>query len=318
MARPMRLDFAGATHHITSRGNNRDPIFLDDRDREQFLDYLAASVRRFGWVLTSWALMTNHFHLVVETPTDNLSRGMQWLLSSHSQWFNKKHRRSGHVFGDRFHSFLIDSNEYLAEVSRYVVLNPVRANMVARPELYRWSSYRATAGLEPAPPWLSIDRLQPHFGDAEHWQGNYAKFVAEKIGSTEKLWDRVQNGIFLGSELWIKTIRRLVERKPRSADHPKTERAVGRPPMTRVIETVARVAKVSPAAIRNGHGGSLRMLCAWLGCYEGWQRLTMIAASLRLRSSGRISDLIAMCERRLGRDPRLLAILDEALPALRT
>src|SRR5438552_17293837 len=93
MARPLRLDFADATHHITSRGNERKDIFRNDRDREKFLEYLAETVRRYGWLITAWVLMSNHFHLVLETPSPTLSAGMQWLLGSYSQWFNKKHKQ---------------------------------------------------------------------------------------------------------------------------------------------------------------------------------------------------------------------------------
>jgi putative transposase len=317
MARPLRLDFAGATHHITSRGNERKDIFFSDDDRERFLEYLAETVRRYGWLISAWVLMSNHFHLVVETPTPTLSDGMQWLLASYSQWFNKRHKRSGHLFGDRFHSFLIDRESYLTQVVRYVVLNPVKARMVERPELYRWSSYRATAGLEAPPEWLALHRLQPFFGEPQNWHSGYAVFVKERIGSTESLWDGVRHGIFLGTDLWIRKMRTIVESKPRSSDHPRCQRAVGRPVMPRVIETVARIAGVSPGDIRHGRGGPLRMLCAWLGWYEGWHRLSLIAASLRLRSAGRISDLVEACERRLRSDRRLNEILDFALPALR-
>ena len=317
MARQLRLDFANATHHITSRGNERKDIFFCDDDREKFLEYLGETVRRYGWLITAWVLMSNHFHLVLETPSPTLSAGMQWLLGSYSQWFNKKHKRSGHLFGDRFHSFLIDSDTYLTGVARYVVLNPVRALMAERPELYRWSSYRASAGLETPPPWLALDRLQPFFGEPQSWQANYAAFVAERVGSTESPWDRVRHGMFLGTDLWIRKMRKIVESKPRSSDHPKRQRSAGRPIMPRVIETVARIAGVSPGEIRNGRGGPLRMLCAWLGWYEGWHRLTLIAASLRLRSSGRISDLVDACEQRLRRDSHLNEILDLALPPLR-
>jgi len=164
---------------------------------------------------------------------------------------------------------------------------------------------------------LALDRLQPFFGEPQSWQANYAVFVSERVGSTESPWDRVRHGIFLGTDLWIRKMRKIVESKPRSSDHPKRQRSVGRPIMPRVIETVARIAGVSPGEIRNGRGGPLRMLCAWLGWYEGWHRLSLIAASLRLRSSGRISDLVDDCERRLRRDSHLNEILDLALPPLR-
>ena len=316
MARPLRLDFAGATHHVTARGNGRKNIFRDDSDRRKFLALIEEAVRRYGWVVTAWVLMSNHFHLVLDTPSPTLSAGMQWLVGTYSQWFNKRHKRTGHLFGDRFHSFLIDDENYLSEVIRYVVLNPVRAGMVERPELYRWSSYRATAGLETAPAWLALHRIEPLFVGPD-WQPNYARYVEEKIGSEEKLWDRVQHGIFLGTELWLAKVRKIVESKPRSSDHPREQRQVGRPHMPRVIETVARLAKVSRGEIQNGRGGVLRMLCAWLGRYEGWHRLTLIAASLRIRSAGRITDLIEACERQLRIDARLNELLDLALPLLR-
>src|ERR1700682_3240508 len=252
MARQLRLHFANATHHNTPRGNERKDIFFCDDDREKFLEYLGETVRRYGWLITAWVLMSNHFHLVLETPSPTLSAGMQWLLRAYSQWFNKKHKRSGHLFGDRFHSFLIDSDTYLTGVARYVVLNPVRPLMAEGPELYRWSSYRASAGLETPPPWLALDRLQPFFGEPQSWQANYAAFVAERVGSTESPWDRVRHGMFLGTDLWIRKMRKIVESKPRSSDHPKRQRSAGRPIMPRVIETVARIAGGSPGEIRNG------------------------------------------------------------------
>ena len=155
MARPLRLDLPGAFWHITSRGNERKNIFRSDADRRLFLELLGRVSRRYGWIIHTYVLMSNHYHLVFETPRATLSRGMQWLNGVYSQRFNKRHNRVGHLFQGRFQSFLIEADQYLNEVLRYVVLNPVRAGMVARPEDYRWSSYRAIAGYEPSPDWLA-------------------------------------------------------------------------------------------------------------------------------------------------------------------
>ena len=155
MARPLRVEFAGALYHVTSRGNEKRPIFKNDGDRLKFLELLGEAVSRFGWTLTAWVLMTNHFHLVVQTNEPNLSRGMHWLNGTYAAWFNRRHGRWGHLFGGRFKAFLVEEETYFKEVLRYVVLNPVRAGLVAHPANYRWSSYRATAGLSPAPEWLS-------------------------------------------------------------------------------------------------------------------------------------------------------------------
>ena len=277
MARALRTDFPGALSHVTSRGNERRPIFVDDRDREAFLAILGRAVERFSWSLTAFVLMTNHFHLLVQTREVNLSRGMHWLNTAYAVWFNRRHKRSGHLYSGRFKAFLIDKEAYEMEVLRYVVLNPVRAGMVGRPEEYTWSSYRATAGYESAPAWLDVDAaLRPFAPDAEVAQPLYREFVDQKLGSTERLWDRVINGIYLGSERWAKSMRKWVESKPRSTDHPARQRAIGRPAMTAVI-----------------------------------------AAALRLRSEGYVSNLIARCDRQFSADALLLGQLDAALATLR-
>ena len=132
MARPLRVQFPGASYHITSRGNDRLPIFADDQDRLIFLSLLREVALRFGWSVSAWVLMTNHFHLVVTTPRANLCKAMHWLNSTYAGYFNRRHKRKGHLIEGRFDGRLIDSGTYMAEVLRYTVLNPVRADMVAR------------------------------------------------------------------------------------------------------------------------------------------------------------------------------------------
>src|SRR4051812_21754129 len=163
MSRPLRLEFPGSLWHITQRGNERRPTFRTDDDRQHFLDLLAEAVRRFKWVISAYALMLNHFHLLIElTGDDTLSRGMKWLNGTYAQWFNRKYARPRHLFQGRFHGFLIDRDTYFLEVSRYVVLNPVRAGIVEYPEEYAWTSYRATAGYVDRPDWLAVDRALEH------------------------------------------------------------------------------------------------------------------------------------------------------------
>jgi len=260
--------------------------------------------------------MTNHLHLVVQTPIPNLSDGMKWLLGSYVPWFNKRHGRTGHLFGDRFHSNPVEKELYLTELVRYVVLNPVRAKMVERPEDYRWSSYRATAGMDEAPEWLALGTLAPYFGEPDSWQANYRTYVQEKIGSTDRLWDKLVNGIYLGSEAWCKSLRKTVESKMHSDVHPQIQRAVGRPKMADIVAAVAKAFGVKRSWIRSSHGTEARLVTAWLGWYEGLQRLRSIAASLRLQSSGRVSDLVRQCERMLLRNPELQLRVENAFAAL--
>src|SRR4030042_734325 len=141
-----RISFAGALFHITSRGNNRDKIFLDKRDYEKFKALLRKYREKHEFQLYSYAMMSNHVHLLIEpAATASISEIMHDLNLSYAKYFNAKYDRTGHVWEGRFHSVIIDSERYLLEVMRYVDLNPVRAQMVSRPAEYQWTSYQYCA-----------------------------------------------------------------------------------------------------------------------------------------------------------------------------
>jgi REP element-mobilizing transposase RayT len=317
MARPLRIEFPDAIHHVTSRGNERRDIFRDDADRLMFLQILGQAVKRFGWSVTAWVLMTNHFHLVIQTHQPNLSRGMHWLNGTYSAWFNRRHKRSGHLLQGRFKSTLVEGENYLREVIRYTVLNPVRAGMVVRPEEYRWSSYRSSAALDPAEEWLDLVSLLGMFDpDPRVARQLYQEYVMTRVDHPERLWDQVLNRMYFGSAVWARRMRKMVESRPRSTDHPKPHRAVGRPQMHQIVTTVARVAELTVSEIRM-RGNPLRKLVAWIGWHEGLVTLRSIAASLRLRSEGHVSNLIRRCEKAFSDDPILLGRLDLALSTLR-
>ena len=134
MARPLRIIFPGAWYHVTSRGQERRPIFLDDRDREHFLELLEVMVSRFRVRVHAYVLMDNHYHLLLETPEANLSRAIQWLNVSYAAWFNCRHRRSGHLTQGRFKAILVEQTAWALELSVYVHLNPVRVAGLTSPE----------------------------------------------------------------------------------------------------------------------------------------------------------------------------------------
>jgi len=146
MARPLRLEFRGALYHVTSRGEGREDIYVDDADREEWLDVPGEVCGRFNWMVHAYCLMTNHYHVLLETPDGNLSRGMRQLNGVYTQRFNRAHARVGHVFQGRYKAVIVQKDAYLMELARYIVLNPVRARMVRSAREWRWSSYRATAG----------------------------------------------------------------------------------------------------------------------------------------------------------------------------
>ncbi len=145
MARPLRIEYDGAVYHVTSRGNDRKAIYRDDEGREQFLAMLAKVNKRFNWICHGYCLMNNHYHLIIETPDGNLSSGMRQLNGMYTQLYNRRYNRSGHIFQGRYKAILIEKESHLAEVCRYVVLNPVRARSVKSPEQWQWSSYSVSA-----------------------------------------------------------------------------------------------------------------------------------------------------------------------------
>ena len=305
-------------YFITARCRDGFPTFASDAAKAVFWDRFVHYTAMHQFQPRVATLMNNHYHLVLQTPEPNLSRGMQWLNGTYAAWFNRRYNRSGHLFHGRFKAFLIEKETYFAEVLRYVALNPVRAGIVERPEQYRWSSYRATAGFEPAPDWLDIAALNLAFDeDASIAPTRFREFVEMRIGNQERLWDQLTNALYLGTPEWTKKMRVIVESWPRSTDHPITQRAVGRPQMHTVLATVAQVAGQSVATIRSTRGNPLRRLAAWIGWHEGLLTLRSIAASLRLRSEGHISRLIRRCETEFGSDPTLLTHLDLALATLR-
>ena len=141
MARQLRIEYEGAFYHVTSRGNQRDQIFWDDNDREEFKKIIKRTKERYAYLLHSYVLMDNHYHLLIETPHANIKQVMQNVNTSYTVYVNRRHRRAGHLFQGRYKAFIVDKESYLIGLGRYIHLNPVRAGIVERPEDYRWSSY---------------------------------------------------------------------------------------------------------------------------------------------------------------------------------
>jgi REP element-mobilizing transposase RayT len=207
MARPIRLEFPDAIYHVTTRGNGGDDIFIDDQDRQQFLTVLGEVVFRAGWIVHGYVLMDNHYHLLIETPNGNLSRGMRQLNGVYTQRFNSLHGSGGRVFQGRFKAILLERDGALLELCRYIVLNPLRLKVVKNISRYRWSSYRATAGEVQAPTWLNTDWILGHFGRSSSVaQRKYAEFVEAGIGLPSPL-SKVKSQILLGSPAFVKKMK---------------------------------------------------------------------------------------------------------------
>jgi putative transposase len=182
MARPLRIEFPGAFYHVTARGNEKKDIFRSHADRGKFLSYLASAAQRYNAVIHAYCLMTNHYHLLLETPEGNISDIIQYVNGAYTTYFNVKRKRSGHLFQGRFKSIVVDVDEYALELSRYIHLNPVRVGMVRKPEDHEWSSYRSYAGLQASAEWLKTDLVLSYFGgDRPHEK--YRNFVEDLLGA---------------------------------------------------------------------------------------------------------------------------------------
>lgn len=178
MARPLRIEYPGAYYHVMNRGNRREDIFINDYDREKFLENLSILTERFSIKIHTYCLMTNHYHLLLETPEPNLSRAIKWLNGSYATYVNTKRKKGGHLFQGRFKSIIVEADEYLKHLSRYIHLNPVRAKLVKKLSDYKWSSYPAFTGKEKEPKWLETNWLLSCFGkNKKEGKKNYKNFV---------------------------------------------------------------------------------------------------------------------------------------------
>jgi REP element-mobilizing transposase RayT len=244
MARPLRIEYDGALYHITSRGNDRKAIFKDDSDRELFLNTLARVTERFHWICHAYCLMNNHYHLVIETPDGNLSKGMRQLNGVYTQAFNKRHGRVGHVFQGRFKGILVQKDSHFLEVCRYVVLNPVRAKAVSHPGQWKWSSYRATAGTVQAHRCLTVDEILSHFGQRKSIaRERYCEIVKAGI-DTPSIWENLEAQSLLGVEGFAEGLRHLVKDKQQIREIPKGQRLAARPSLKKLFSET-RHGKVS-------------------------------------------------------------------------
>ncbi len=240
MARPLRIEYAEAVYHVTSRGNARRSIFKDDKDRGMLLNILEEVNDRYHWLCHAYCLMNNHYHLVIETPDGNLSKGMRHLNGVYTMRFNRHHGSVGHVFQGRYKAILVQKESHLLEVCRYVVLNPVGAKVVEVPERWRWSSYRATARMEKAHPCLTTDWVLGQFGTKKRIaEKKYRTFVKDGIGG-HRIWEDVKGQSILGERNFVDNLIDFVRGYEEVIEIPKGQRYVTRPSLEEIFKDAER------------------------------------------------------------------------------
>ena len=235
MARPLRIQYPGAVYHVMSRGNAQQLTYLSDSDRIDFLNILRRTVKKYNWLCHSYCLMGNHYHLLIETIDPNLSLGMRQLNGIYTQRFNKRHNRVGHLFQGRFKAILVEKELYLLELCRYIVLNPVRANIVKQPEEYRWSSYIHIIVLDKNKELLTTDWILSQF--SKNYQDAiiaYKKFIHAGINKLTSLPNKTGQ-IIMGSKNFISKIECFLKKKADIKEVPRKQRYAHRPQLEKLL-----------------------------------------------------------------------------------
>jgi REP-associated tyrosine transposase len=340
MARPLRIDLVEGWYHVTARGNERKAVFLTDPDRRHFVELLEQLAERFGWRVHAYVLMSNHYHLLAQTPHANLSAGMQWLGVSYSVWFNRRHRRSGHLFQGRFKAVVLEQAAAL-EVSRYVHLNPVRVvalglgkaqrqrqaaglagppsaatvrERVKRLREFRWSSYRAYAGWERPSAWLSVAPVLSMLGGgsvkaAPHRYRQYVE-AAVRDGLAESPWERLEAGVLLGSEEFVRQTKAMLKGNVR--EQPSLRQLRRRCGLPQVIRVVEQLKAERWERFRDRHADWGRDAVLWLARRHCGMTLRELGQAVGGVDYVTVSTAVRRLERRAARDKRLAGALTEA------
>ena len=262
MARPLRIEFAGALYHVTSRGNARQNIYLNNADRGSWLAVFAKVCERFNWVCYSYCLMNNHYHLFIETPEGNLSQGMRQLNGVYTQRFNRFHNRVGHLYQGRYKAILVQKEAYLLELSRYIVLNPVRARMVNAPQEWPWSNYRATIGLASVEDWLNTTLVLAAFG-ARRSQAirQFIDFVSQGK-SQPSIWNDLNKQIYLGDDKFVEEMQCKISGETNLDEVPRPQKRQNPQPLEAYKNMMNFRDEAIIAAYRSG-GYSMKEIAAY-------------------------------------------------------
>ena len=309
MARALRVDAPGAWHHVTSRGNERKRIFRGEDDCRHFCELLQEMVAQFRVRLHCYVLMGNHYHLLLQCPEANLSAAIQWLNLSYTLWFNKKHCRSGHLVQGRFKSFIVEPRTWGLGLSRYVHLNPVRTKKLGMGKTDRrrqrrgvdpapdaawtaerlkclrefpWNSYRYYVGLSVAPDWLDVEPVLELTGarGVRHQQRAYREYVESALrqGLGDKPWENLAGGVILGSDEFVRAIRRKM--KGNVKEQPSLRALRARPTWQQIVRAVEKIKNERWKDFRDRYGDWGRDLAMYLGRRLGGMKLAQLGEAV--------------------------------------
>ncbi|MBI1870685.1 MAG: transposase [Chlamydiae bacterium] len=285
MARPLRIEYPDAVYHVMNRGTARQKVFLEKEDYENFLRLLEELRRRWAVQVFAYALMGNHYHLCLQTPEGNLSRVMRHLDGIYTQRFNRAHRRDGALFRGRYKAIVVEAEEYLGAVVRYIHLNPVEAGLVIDPRDYEWSSHKEYMNKKQS--WVGKERL---LKSLEGPKGFHEYVMAGNDTETDKFYKSKKRSPILGTEGFVEEMREKV--KEVSSEVTKSEEEHFRPRLEEMLEKIGRRYKVNRQELEKGIRGrenEARQLAIYLACELCNLNQARVAEKFRVRSYKTIS-----------------------------
>ena len=312
MARPVRIEFPGAVYHVICRGNNRQAIYRDDEDRRRYLEKLSYYCQDKKVDLLAYCLMPNHVHLLLETPEGNLSKIMQAFQTSYTVYFNKRHGRTGHVFEQRYKAMLVDKDNYLLQVSRYIHLNAVSAKLAERAQDYRWCSYGSYLkgnGIVR----LKTDAVLGQLNGSKARQlQQYREYVeGGRGGRLRNPPPEVRQQIYVGDEEFAEAMQK------RGKASPTTER---RYTLQRIVKSVSAVMGIGETELRQRQRGeaiktSREMLC-YVARHHGQVSMIELAKLLQVKEASTPSHAVRRAEERLKAEGNFQRLLDQVMRKL--
>ena len=326
MARPLRIEYPGAVYHVMARGNRKRAIFADDQDRRRWLETLEEACQKTGWRIHAYVLMGKHYHLLLETPEANLSRGMKWLQSTYTSRYNRRHQLVGHLFQGRYKAVVVDGKQgqYFQTVSTYIHLNPARSGLIAvgkdKLQRYRWSSYPWYLSRR-VPEWLSRERVLSSLGLAPGQAKGYEAYIQGRVlelgikarrKELEAEWERLRRGWYLGEESFGRRLGELAGKamagRRRGSHSGAARRAHDEAGAEELLKRGLRLLEVKESALAGmGKGAAQKTVLAWWLRQRTTARLGWIAQRLKMGHESRVSQSVWRMQHRAGRRLKGLA-----------
>lgn len=310
MSRPLRVKYPGALYHVMNRGLGRANIFFTDQDRYLFLSLLKQVYEQYWIEIHAYCLMNNHYHLLIKTPESNIDIAMAFLGSNFTRQINIRQNRDGPLFRGRYKAILVEQDAYLLNVSRYIHLNPVTANIAKKAEDYYWSSYNCYLSETTTPSWLTT-KLTLNMIASKNQRAHYQWFVEEGIDSvTETFYSKNKLGPVFATDFYKEKLAALVSKHQ---EIPEAKAIHLRSNLSKIIHAVAEHYGIDKKILyqqSRGQRQSPKAIAIYLSRQLTLHSLNEIASAFKLGHYGSVSSVVRSIERQLKKDKSLRLAID--------